>query len=196
KSIDRSTFTCEDVVNSPIDVTLTVSDGIQSATCIARVTVVDDVSPVVTIKPLAKEYYTTDVVALEYTVTDINNCDPGPAVVVTLSNNGNAPVDISGLSPISLNMAELAGKNVITVTAMDKSGNAGSASVHFLVTSVPSTPAPKPRIPVKTPGTPIETPGTPVKVPSAPVQQPSIQIQMPSTPAQKSLNAGRLPKVK
>jgi len=113
-------------------VTYTATDSYgNTATCSFKVTVLDEESPSVTIKPLAAKYFTTDIVALDYTVID--NCDPDPEVVVKLSNNGAAPIYLSPHPPISLNMAELVGQNTITVVATDECGNVGSASVQFEV---------------------------------------------------------------
>ncbi|MCL6582239.1 MAG: HYR domain-containing protein [bacterium] len=122
---------CKDSAQGTL-VTYTATDSYgNTATCSFKVTVLDEESPSVTIKPLAVKYFTTDIVALDYTVID--NCDPDPEVVVKLSNNGAAPIYLSPHPPISLNMAELVGQNTITVVATDECGNVGSASVQFEV---------------------------------------------------------------
>jgi len=113
-------------------VTYTAIDECGNATtCSFKVTILDTEAPVITIKPLASKYFSTDVAALSYTVTD--NCDTTPTVTVKLSNNGWAPVDITAPSPIPLDLPNLVGKNTISVTATDDCGNTSTATVEFKV---------------------------------------------------------------
>ncbi|MFA4835480.1 MAG: Ig-like domain-containing protein, partial [Dehalococcoidia bacterium] len=114
-------------------VTFTATDDSgNSSSGSMTVTVVDTTKPAVTVSlGQGAPYYTTQTIGVNYTVNDI--CDAAPVVQVTLSNNGGAPVAITAASPISLNLAALAGQNVITVTATDASGNVGTASTSFEV---------------------------------------------------------------
>ncbi|MFC1938027.1 hypothetical protein ACFLWY_05685, partial [Chloroflexota bacterium] len=76
-------------------------------------------------------YFTTQTVVVNYVASD--TCDADPVVKVELSNNGNEPVNITSDSPIELDLAELAGQNVITVTAIDACGNINTSSIDFEV---------------------------------------------------------------
>lgn len=112
-------------------VTYDVSDAAGNAAVqvVRTVRVVDTTPPDVSVAlDNSVPYYTTQTVQLNVTVEDI--CDVEPFVTVKLSNNGGMPVEISSGS---LDLAQLAGQNVITVTATDTSGNVGTASITFEV---------------------------------------------------------------
>lgn len=73
-------------------------------------------------------YYTTQTLHLNYDANDI--CDVAPVVYVEL--NGQ-PVNISGGSPVSIDLAQIVGSNSVTATATDASGNVATASITFEV---------------------------------------------------------------
>jgi hypothetical protein len=116
-----------------------------SSTCTFKVIVKDTTPPAVTLSLGGQSskstsdgvrdeqilYDTSQSVPVYYTVSD--TCDPAPTVKVELFNNRDNPVDIKSSSPIMINLKQYAGKNTITLTAIDASGNITKASVDFEV---------------------------------------------------------------
>jgi len=97
-------------------VTLMVSDGIESATCEATVTVEDVTPPEITCPAgvtVEQESYAGTVVALEATATD--NCDANPVITS----------DELAIYPL--------GVTIVTFTATDVSGNSASCSMTVTV---------------------------------------------------------------
>jgi len=130
-----------------VKVTATDKEG-NVSTCTFKVTVQDTTSPVVTLSLGGQAsydatydgasapdeqapYYTAQSVLVYYTVYDSGDSDP--QVKVELSNNNDKPVDIKSSSPIAVDLAVYAGKNVVTLTAIDAFGNMEKASVSFEV---------------------------------------------------------------
>ncbi|MEW5803499.1 MAG: PQQ-binding-like beta-propeller repeat protein [bacterium] len=132
---------------TPVRVTATDASG-NTSTCDFTITLKDNEPPLVTLSLDDKTAYstgqsvsldekalydTTQSIMIRYTVTD--GCDPDPVVKVEIANNGSKPVDFStsSKSPIACALCELAGQNVVTLTAIDACGNVGKASVDFEV---------------------------------------------------------------
>ncbi|MBI1319426.1 MAG: hypothetical protein GC168_10840 [Candidatus Hydrogenedens sp.] len=113
--------TCDDVTNSPITVTLVVSDGSATDTCDAQVTVVDDVDPTIT------------AIATPLVVT----LDASGAATIVAGDLVASAADSCGTptvtaSQTSFSCADL-GNNVITLTATDAAGNTATATATVTV---------------------------------------------------------------
>ncbi|MEW5802575.1 MAG: HYR domain-containing protein, partial [bacterium] len=131
---------CEAAAQGTVVTYIATDASGNTATCSFKVTVLDSENPVITVFSLKDKYFSTDIVdsnkdgipdGFGYAVVD--TCDFNPSVSVELSNNGHAPVDMTMASPIPLNLAELVGNNVITLTATDACGNISQTSVKFSV---------------------------------------------------------------
>ena len=128
-SLDKDTFTCADLGANAV--TLTVSDGELTDTCIATVTVVDTTPPVVSIlSPVDGDTYTNTQgpIPVEYTAQD--TCDPSLDITMFL--------DDSIFSGESINLCGIeSGEHTLVVNATDDSGNVGEASVIFYIEPQP-----------------------------------------------------------
>lgn len=110
--------------------TWTAADDCGNTTIAKQVIAVQDTTPPVIKVSLAENapYYTTQTVTVVYSVID--NCASQPVVKVELSNNGRTPMPIDAGQLV---LSQLAGRNVITVTATDACNNVQTKSVYFEV---------------------------------------------------------------
>lgn len=116
-SLDTASFTCEDLGENTV--ILTATDGTNSATANATVTVVDNIAPVLAVQNVSLSL-TEGTVTLTQELADTGSTD-------------NCSISLFSFSQTDFSCEEL-GDNIVTVTAIDASGNVATATITVTVT--------------------------------------------------------------
>ena len=120
-TIDRSTFNCLDVGTVPVTLTVTDIHG-NEASCIANVTVFDNVAPV----------------AVAQNITAL--LDTGGNSTINPSAIDNGSTDACGIAGLSLDVTSFTcanvGPNNVTLTVTDTNGNSSEATVIVTVVDI------------------------------------------------------------
>ncbi|TRW24367.1 T9SS type A sorting domain-containing protein [Flavobacterium zepuense] len=117
-SLDVTEFTCEDLGENTV--TLSVSDGTNTTTATAIITVVDETAPVIVFEDATIE------VDNDGNVTILSE-------EILAASTDNCSVATYTISPASLSCANL-GPNEVTVTVTDASGNSSTETATITVT--------------------------------------------------------------
>ena len=124
-SLDRTSFDCADV-GQIIDVTLSVNDGVNTSSCVGKVTVLDEVAPTALCQSVLVEF--SNISSFEMvTVDDVDNGSSDLCSAVTLSFS-----DSELITELAYDCDDL-GTHNITLYVSDQSGNASSCNTSIIV---------------------------------------------------------------
>ncbi|MEL7118238.1 MAG: T9SS type A sorting domain-containing protein [Bacteroidota bacterium] len=116
-SIDKELFDCQDIGDNAV--TLTVSDGNTTATCVANVSVVDQEKPVASCKDITLKL------------------DENASVNVTAQQFNNNTTDACGIASLSIDETIFdcseVGENNIVLTATDNNGNTATCNAILTI---------------------------------------------------------------
>ncbi|MFM1918446.1 MAG: hypothetical protein RLZZ303_80 [Candidatus Hydrogenedentota bacterium] len=115
-------LSCADVTNSPITLTLTVSDGSLEDTCEVQVTVVDDVDPIASTQNITVNLSAGGSVDINAAQVDAGSADDCSAVTLSVA-------------PSTFSCANR-GNNAVVLTVTDEAGNTATANATVTVLDV------------------------------------------------------------
>lgn len=115
-------LSCADVANSPITLTLTVSDGTLEDTCDVQVTVVDDVDPIASTQNITVNLSAGGSVDINAAQVDAGSADDCGAVTLSVA-------------PSTFSCANR-GNNAVVLTVTDAAGNTATANATVTVLDV------------------------------------------------------------
>ncbi len=122
-SLDQTNFTCDDLANSPIPVTLTVSDGVNSSTTTScSVTVTDKEAPVIVCQD-ATIFLDPESVTLEESMILVSVSDNSDECGITTAFIGRTTFNCDDLDTTVTNVPGCPGLFDVTLVATDAAGN-------------------------------------------------------------------------
>lgn len=117
-SLDTTTFTCEDLGQNTV--TLTTSDGTNTASVAFVVTVTDALAPVLSVQDVTAPLSAEGTVTVTQSMVDTGSTD-------------NCSISVFSISTTEFDCDNL-GENTVTITAVDASGNVSNTTITVTVT--------------------------------------------------------------